>query len=122
MYVRTAEEDEVIRKNNCDVRQLYPWDGVVVPPWNSTLCAVRPLESSKEHAHAMDETFIITSGVGTLRLGGEGGEHRKVRAGDVIYIPGDTTHILTNTSDSDPVTFVSIYWLQDQEARTAANG
>ncbi len=116
MYVRTAEEDEVIRKNNCDVRQLYPWDGVVVPPWNSTLCAVRPLESSKEHAHAMDETFIITSGRGTMRLGGEGGEHREVGPGDVIYIPGDTSHILTNTSDSDPVTFVSIYWVQGERA------
>jgi quercetin dioxygenase-like cupin family protein len=122
MYVRTAEEDDVIRKNNCDVRQLYPWEGVVVPPWNSTLCTVRPQESSKEHAHATDETFIFTSGTGVLRLGGEGGEHRTVGAGDVVYIPHETMHILTTTSDSDPITFVSIYWLQDQEARAAADG
>ncbi len=118
MYARTAEDDEVIRKNNCDVRPLYPWDGVVVPPWNSTLCAVRPLESSKEHAHETDETFIFTGGSGMVRVGGE---HRTISAGDIIYIPHDTMHIVTNTSDSDPLTFVSIYWLQDAKARAEAD-
>ena len=94
MHVRTAAHDGTIRKNNCDVRQLYPWDGVVAPPWNSTVCTVRPHESSAAHAHATDETFIFTGGSGTVEVGGEG---RHVEAGDVIYIPHDTEHVVTNT-------------------------
>ncbi|MGW1792575.1 cupin domain-containing protein [Streptomyces tubercidicus] len=112
MYVKTAADDEQIRKNGCDLRQLYPWENVVVPPWNSTLCSIRPSESSAPHGHATDETFIFTGGKGHVRIGEE---ERAVIPGDVIYIPHGTHHIVTNTSDSDPLTFVSIYWLQPSE-------
>ncbi|MFH9423989.1 cupin domain-containing protein [Streptomyces sp. NPDC017529] len=109
MYVKSAATDGRIRKNGCDIRQLYPWDGVVVPPWNSTLCSIRPTESSTPHGHDTDETFIFTSGEGRVRIGEE---ERSVVTGDVIYIPHGTRHIVTNTSDSEPLDFVSIYWLQ----------
>ena len=119
MYVRTASDDELIRKNGCDLRQLYPWDGVVVPSWNSTLCSIRPLESSTEHDHATDETFIFTGGSGTVRIGTES---RGVGAGDVIYIPHGNSHVVTNDSDSEALTFVSIYWLQKAAEEGSANG
>jgi mannose-6-phosphate isomerase-like protein (cupin superfamily) len=111
LYVRTEAEDGFIRKNNCDVRQLYPWDDVVTPPWNSTVCSVRPHESSASHSHATDETFIFLSGSGHVEIGDE---RRPVDEGDVIYIPSGTTHVVTNTDDATPLRFVSIYWIQDQ--------
>lgn len=111
MYVKTTEDDR-IRKNGCDIRELYPWDGVVVPPWNSTLCSIRPTESSTPHSHATDETFIFTGGEGKVRIGEE---HRTIKVGDVIYIPNGTDHIVTNTSETDPLSFVSIYWHQPAE-------
>ena len=49
-----------------------------------------------------------------------GGEHRTIGAGDLIYIPHDTMHIVTNTSDTYPLTFVSIYWLQGEKAKADA--
>jgi mannose-6-phosphate isomerase-like protein (cupin superfamily) len=113
VYVRTEIDDGQTRENNCDLRRIYPWEGVVVPPWNSSLVSIRPLESSKEHSHATDETFIFTSGSGTVRVGDE---QRAIDSGDVIYIPHGINHIVTNTSDSKPLTFVSIYWLQQSEA------
>ncbi|MFJ1792328.1 cupin domain-containing protein [Kitasatospora griseola] len=109
MHVKTATGDELIRKNGCDIRQLYPWDGVVTPPWNSTLCSIRPTESSTPHGHDTDETFIFVSGRGRARVAGE---ERDVVPGDVIYIPHGTDHIVTNVSADEPLTFVSIYWLQ----------
>ncbi|MFC8453790.1 cupin domain-containing protein [Kitasatospora sp. NPDC057223] len=109
MHVKTATGDEQIRKNGCDIRQLYPWAGVVVPPWNSTLCSIRPTESSTAHSHDTDETFIFTAGDGHVRVGSE---QRTVVTGDVIYIPHGTDHVVTNTSATEPLTFVSIYWLQ----------
>ncbi|MFG3281516.1 cupin domain-containing protein [Streptomyces sp. NPDC048111] len=108
MHVKT-DADTQIRKNGCDIRELYPWDGVVVPPWNSTLCSIRPTESSTPHGHATDETFIFISGEGHVRVGAE---ERTIMPGDVIYIPNGTDHIVTNTSDAEPLKFVSIYWLQ----------
>jgi quercetin dioxygenase-like cupin family protein len=118
MYVRTAAGDGQTRENNCDLRRLYPWQGVVVPPWNSSLVSIRPQESSKEHAHATDETFIFTGGVGIVRV-----EDKQcaVSEGDVIYIPHDNNHVVTNTSDSDPLTFVSIYWLQPDRAKESTH-
>ncbi|MET7619234.1 cupin domain-containing protein [Streptomyces sp. NPDC005408] len=109
MYVKTASGDDQIRKNGCDIRQLYPWDGVITPPWNSTLCSIRPAESSTPHGHDTDETFIFVAGEGHVRVGEE---ERPITVGDVIYVPHGTNHIVTNTSESEPLTFVSIYWLQ----------
>ncbi|MUN35722.1 cupin domain-containing protein [Actinomadura litoris] len=118
MYVRTETGDRQIRKNGCDIRQLYPWEGVVVPPWNSTLCSIRPLESSTEHRHATDETFIFTSGSGTVRIGAES---RPVEPGDVIYVPNGNDHVVTNGSDTEALTFVSIYWLQPEPGSEGAD-
>ncbi|MEV7780625.1 cupin domain-containing protein [Kitasatospora sp. NPDC088351] len=118
MYVRSAVKDGQTRENNCDLRRIYPWQGVVVPPWNSSLVSIRPQESSQQHAHATDETFIFTGGEGVVRVGDE---ERVVAEGDVIYIPHDNQHIVTNTSDRDPLTFVSIYWLQPAPAEESAH-
>ena len=116
MYVRTAAADGQTRENNCDLRRIYPWADVVVPPWNSSLVSIRPRESSKEHAHATDETFIFISGTGHVNVAGES---RPVAEGDVIYIPHDQQHVVTNASDSEPLNFVSIYWLQPTDASDA---
>ncbi|MGW1273883.1 cupin domain-containing protein [Streptomyces sp. NPDC002491] len=118
MHVKTTAGDELIRKNGCDIRQLYPWEGVVTPPWNSTLCSIRPEESSTPHGHATDETFIFISGRGRARVGNE---EREVVPGDVIYIPHGTDHIVTNTGSGEPLTFVSIYWLQPAGQRGASS-
>jgi mannose-6-phosphate isomerase-like protein (cupin superfamily) len=110
MHVRTAAGDGLTRENNCDLRRIYPWKGVVAPPWNSSLVSVRPTESTTEHNHATDETFIFMEGSGTVAIGGD---RCSVDEGDVVYIPHGNSHVVTNTSDTEELTFVSIYWLQD---------
>lgn len=114
MHVKTDADDLRIRKNGCDIRELYPWNDVVTPPWNSTLCSIRPTESSTPHGHATDETFIFISGEGYLRVGTE---ERTITPGDVVYIPHGTDHVVTNTSGSEPLSFVSIYWLQPADEK-----
>ena len=109
MYVRTAASDGQTRENNCDLRRIYPWKGVVLPPWNSSLVSIRPHESSTEHSHVTDETFIFTGGFGIVQIGEE---RRTVGEGDVIYVPHGNNHVVTNTSGIEALTFVSIYWLQ----------
>ena len=111
MHIRTHHTDTTTRENNCDLRRIYPWKDVVTPPWNSSLVSIRPLESSKEHQHATDETFIFTAGHGRVSVNGE---ERLVQPGDVVYIPHAHDHVVTNTSPRDRLDFVSIYWLQPQ--------
>jgi oxalate decarboxylase/phosphoglucose isomerase-like protein (cupin superfamily) len=108
MYVRTLAGDGMTRENSCDLRRIYPWQGVVVPPWNSSIVSIRPSESSVTHAHETDETFIFTSGTGTIDIDGDS---RAVDKGDVVYIPHRQMHTVTNTGDK-ALEFVSIYWLQ----------
>jgi len=109
MHMRTETGDGYIRKNNCNVRQLYPWDGVVTPPWNATVVTVDPQDSTTRHEHATDETFIFTNGGGLVWIGDE---RRPVAAGDVIYIPHGTEHTIINNSVDEPLQLVSVYWLQ----------
>ena len=48
------------------------------------------------HHHAPLEVYFFTEGNGTLLIGAE---QRSVRAGDVVYIPGNQVHGVKNTSD-----------------------
>lgn len=116
MFVRTESEDGYIRKNNCNVRQLYPWDGVVVPPWNATIVTVDVGESTTRHHHDTDETFIFTSGSGEVWIGSD---RRSVAAGDVIYIPHGIDHTVTNRDESEPLELISIYWPQPAAVQVA---
>jgi quercetin dioxygenase-like cupin family protein len=55
-----------------------------------------PGSSLDAHHHAPSEVYFVTEGSGTLLLGAE---HRAVRAGDVVFIPGDCVHGVKNTGD-----------------------
>ena len=45
------------------------------------------------HHHAPLEVYYLTEGEGVLRIGSE---EQSVKAGDVVYIPGDLTHGIKN--------------------------
>ena len=47
------------------------------------------------HHHAPIEVYYLTQGQGLLRIGDE---DREVKAGDVVYIPGNLTHGIKNLS------------------------
>ena len=55
-----------------------------------------PGSSLDAHHHAPPEVYFVTDGRGTLLIGNE---QRAVRAGDVVYIPGDHVHGIKNTGD-----------------------
>ncbi len=76
-------------------------------PIGSTICRVDPLGSSKFHSHHETEVFWVFSGGGTILIDDE---LTQVVAGDVIVLPAFSNHILTNTSDSEPLDFLSTYW------------
>src|SRR5205085_8788147 len=53
------------------------------------------------------ETFYIVHGAGRMVIGDDAGE---LSAGDVVWIPPGSTHVLENRSATEPLVFVSVYW------------
>lgn len=56
------------------------------------------------HHHAPLEVYYITKGEGTVLVGEE---KRNVKAGDVVYIPGNLTHGIKNMSDQ----LLTVVWV-----------
>jgi quercetin dioxygenase-like cupin family protein len=55
-----------------------------------------PGSSLDPHHHEPMEVYFVTDGNGTLLINAE---QRPVRAGDVVYIPGNHVHGVKNTGD-----------------------
>ena len=107
MHVSFARDARPTYEYGCDLRRLYPWDGVSNPLWGSAIASVRPGESTTQHAHDEEETFVVISGKGIMHVADEQAE---VGPGDVIYLPRNTHHTIVNRSDSEPLQFITIFW------------
>jgi mannose-6-phosphate isomerase-like protein (cupin superfamily) len=75
--------------------------------WGSAIATVRPGEATTPHSHDEEETFIILSGKGHMSVDAEVTE---VEAGDVIYLPRGSQHMLANASLDEPLSFLTIFW------------
>ncbi len=111
MWIRKLDPEGVVNAYNVDLQLLYPWEGVVTPPFGAAWATLAPGESTKPHAHQECETFFIARGRGTMAIGEE---RSPVEAGDVTYHPPFDNHTLTNASDDEDLLFLTVYW-EDRE-------
>lgn len=116
MPVRKLDPATFVNAYNVDLQPLYPWDGVVDPPFGAAWAVLAPGESTKPHAHQECETFFVARGRGVLAIGDE---RTEVGPGDVSFHPPFDNHVLTNVSDADDLLFLTVYW-EDGERRKAA--
>jgi oxalate decarboxylase/phosphoglucose isomerase-like protein (cupin superfamily) len=107
MIILRALDAETSFIYGCDLRRLFPWPGVADPLWGSAIASVRPGESTTEHGHDEEETFLILSGSGTISVDGE---VRPIGRGDLIYLPRHSRHFVANGSSDAPLEFLSIFW------------
>jgi mannose-6-phosphate isomerase-like protein (cupin superfamily) len=107
--VKIARSSESVSKfeYNCDLRRLFPWTGVTDPLWGSAIASVRPHEATTPHSHDEEETFIILSGFGDILIDGQ---TASVERGDVIYLPRNSHHTIRNTSGTERLEFMAIWW------------
>jgi len=101
------------------VQEVYPWAEAAATPFGAVWAIVEPGKRTKHHNHQEGETFFVASGRGRYRVGDEVVE---VRAGDVVFQPPFNSHVIENTSESENLVFLSVYWedLNLWEARQAA--
>jgi len=118
MHIRKLEPAHFAREYDILTQRQYPWADVVKPPFGSLVGVIEPGNTSKPHNHHEGETFFIVSGRGLMKVDEETAE---VEAGDLIYMPPFTTHSLTNLSETDNLTFLTVWW-EDMKLLTGSEG
>jgi mannose-6-phosphate isomerase-like protein (cupin superfamily) len=118
MKVQWKNEAKITDEYDCAFRRLYPWKGSVNTPWGSAWAHIMPGTSTTRHGHDEEETFIIVSGKGEMTVDGE---TKEVGKGDVIYLPPFSQHTLKNSSSTDALEMICIWWNgEQQEAKVGA--
>ncbi|MEA2694470.1 MAG: methionyl-tRNA synthetase [Acidobacteriota bacterium] len=107
MFIQRLDPEKQVDAYNTQCQVLYPWEGVVTPPFGAAWATVKPGESTKHHGHQEGETFFFVRGQGTMRIADETHE---VRPGDVCFQPPFNQHILTNTSETEELLFLTVWW------------
>jgi len=107
MHIQSLDPEKLFEAYGIEVQMLYPWPGVVEPPFGAAWAVVAPGGQSKHHAHQEGETFLFAKGQGVMRVGDESHE---VKTGDVVYQPPFQAHTLVNTSETEELLFLTVWW------------
>ena len=107
MHIQRLDPDKLFEAYGIQVQMLYPWPGVVEPPFGAAWAVVAPGGQSKHHAHQEGETFIFAKGQGVMRVGDDSHE---VKGGDVVFQPPFHQHTLVNTSETEDLLFLTVWW------------
>ena len=107
MLIRAERTDHVAQEYGGSFRRLYPWARVVTPPWGAAMMSLDPGGVSIPHDHDEEETFIFISGEGTITVDKE---ESVVSKGDVVYLPRFSRHSVKNTSGTEVLEFLCIWW------------
>ncbi len=107
MHIQRLDPTKLESAYGIGVQMLYPWDGVVTTPFGSAWAVVPPLGSTKHHTHQEGETFFVARGRGVIRVADDTTE---IASGDVIFLPPFDQHTLTNTSETEDLLFLTVWW------------
>ena len=107
MHIQRLDPEKLFEAYGVQVQMLYPWQDVVEPPFGAAWAVVPPGGQTKHHAHQEGETFFFAKGQGVMRIGDDSHE---VKAGDVVFQPPFNHHILVNTSETEEMLFLTVWW------------
>ncbi len=107
MRIQKIDPEKFAEAFGITCRRLYPMDGLPTTPFNAYWNIIPPESETKLHRHHEGETFIIVRGAGVITVAGES---REVEVGDAIYMDPFAYHTLANTSESEELLFLNIYW------------
>ncbi len=107
MHIQRLDPEKLFEAYGIQVQMLYPWKDVVEPPFGAAWAVVPPGGSTKHHAHQEGETFFFVRGQGVMRIGDDS---VAVGPGSVCYQTPFDHHTLTNTSDSEELVFLTVWW------------
>lgn len=109
LFVIKRDKENFTNEYNVTLRRLFPSQTPEVDaniPFGSSWVIVEKGKATDPHKHELHEVFFITEGRGTMYIQGE---EKIVEIGDVIYIPPNQEHTITNSNEEDLV-FLTTYW------------
>ncbi len=107
MHHQAIDPEKLFHAYGVDLQLLYPWEGVVEPPFGAAWAILAPGSRTKVHQHQEGETFFIARGQGKMSVGGETVE---VSPGSVIFQRPFQEHVLENTSTEEDLLFLTVWW------------
>ena len=75
-------------------------------PFEASWWSVQPGEVTPEDQHEVQEVWFVARGSGELRLGGR---QSRIEAGQAVYVPSSTSHLVRATGTEDLHVF-SVWW------------
>lgn len=76
------------------------------PPFQGAWGYLNPGEEMEMHYHPTEEIYLVFKGEGTVIVGPR---EKKVTAGDVVFIPPNQMHTMSNHSDK-PLLWMAVWW------------
>ena len=107
MHIQRLDPEKLFEAYGIQIQMLYPWKDVVEPPFGAAWAVVPPGGTTKHHAHQEGETFFFVRGRGVMRIGDESVE---VEAGSVCFQTPFDHHTLTNSSATEELVFLTVWW------------
>jgi methionyl-tRNA synthetase len=107
MLIQRLDPAKFVDGYDIKCQPVYPWPGVVEPPFGAVFAVVEPGRSTKHHNHQEGETFFIVRGQGRMRVGDEVAD---LQTGDVVFQRPFQAHTIENSSPTEDLVFVSVYW------------
>ncbi len=106
MRVVQLDREKLKPAYNILCQTLFPAQDIA-PPFGMTYCEIEIDGKTSPHEHYDGETFLILGGQGSMSINGE---QKKVAPGDLICIPNHSIHELKNSSPTERLKFLSLYW------------
>ncbi|MFG2833276.1 cupin domain-containing protein [Streptomyces sp. NPDC048434] len=107
MLIRKTGDDQLVNAYGIRYQQIYPHGGEHLAPWGVGRAVVEPGGATEPHSHPDHEMFVFLSGHGILDVDGETCE---VGPEVTTLQSGGSRHLVRNTSDEEPLVFLSVYW------------
>jgi len=107
MYIRKIDSTKFATSYGVSCQRVFPSDESGQTPFNAFWTLVEPGSASQLHRHHEGEAFIVTKGEGLMTVGDE---TSPVEVGDVIFMKPLSEHSLANTSETEDLLFLNVYW------------
>ena len=117
-FTQSITQSEPTREYNCKLWRLFPWGDKLetlkpINGFGAIWVHLEPKHEVESHRHDEEEAFIVIHGSAKLTIEGEAFE---ISHGDVVHIPRNAEHQLSNHSETDTFSMIDLYWDQGSEA------
>ena len=97
---------KAVRTHHDTVYAMDPIPPGAHPPFQSAWGYLNPGEEMELHSHPTEEIYLVFDGNGVVTVGPR---KKEVTAGDIIFIPPNQMHTMSNRS-SAPLLWMALWW------------